>query len=52
MKRKDLKNLRVTISHHELNLRWDHDDDLSDHESSKAAEAEMVTAQKLMTLHQ
>ena len=44
MRRKDLKSLRVAISHHELNLGWDDDEDLSDHESSEAAEAEMATA--------
>ena len=48
---KDIKNLRLAISHHEFNLRWGqpediatHDDDLSDHGPSEAAEAEMATA--------
>ena len=44
MRCKDLENLKVTISHHELDLGWGHDDDLSDHESSEAAKAEMATA--------
>ena len=48
---KDLKNLRVAISHHEANLGRGqpgdiatHDDDSSDHGAREAAEAEMATA--------
>ena len=48
---KDLENLRLTIFHHEFNLRWGqpgdiatHDDDLSDHGPGEAVEAEMATA--------
>ena len=48
---KDLKSLRVAISHHESNLGQDQpgdiapgDDDLSDHGAGEAAEAEMATA--------
>ena len=44
LRQKDIENLRVAISHHEFNLGWGHDDDLSDHESGGAAEAEMATA--------
>ena len=44
MRHKDFENLRVAISHHELNLRWGHDDDLSDNEFGEAAKAEMATA--------
>ena len=50
-RQKDLENLRVTISHHEANLRQGqpgdiatHDDDSSDHGAGEAAEAEMATA--------
>ena len=48
---RDIKNLRVAISHHESNLGWGqpediatHDDDSSDHGAAEAAEAEMATA--------
>ena len=48
---KDIKNLRVAISHHESNLRWGqpgdiatNDDDSSDHGAGEAAEAEMAIA--------
>ena len=48
---KDIKNLRVAISHHESNLRWGqpgdiatNDDDSSDHGAGEAAKAEMAIA--------
>ena len=47
---KDIKNLRVAISHHQSNLRrgqpedLDDDDDSSDHGAREAAEAEMAIA--------
>ena len=44
MKRKDVESLRVTISHHESLLGGNPDDDVSDQESGKAAEAEMAPA--------
>ena len=51
MRWKDLESLRVAISHHESNLRWDqpgdittNDDDSSDHGAREAAEAEMAIA--------
>ena len=51
LRRKDIENLRVAISHHETNLRWGqpgdiatHDDDSSDHGAGEAAKAEMATA--------
>ena len=49
MRQKDIKNLRVAISHHESNLGWGqpgdiatHDDDSSDHGAGETAEAEMA----------
>ena len=51
MRQKDIKNLRVAISHYESNLQWGqpediatNDDDLSDHGAREAAEAEMAIA--------
>ena len=51
LRRKDIKNLRVAISHHQSNLRQGqpediatHDDDSSDHGAREAAEAEMAIA--------
>ena len=51
MRQKDIKNLRVAISHHESNLGWGqpediatNDDDSSDHGAGEAAEAEMAIA--------
>ena len=51
MRRKDIKSLRVAISHHKSNLRWGqpgdiatNDDDSSDHGAGEAAEAEMAIA--------
>ena len=51
MRRKDLKNLRVAISHHESSLRRGQledittgDDDLSDHGAGDVAKAEMAIA--------
>ena len=51
LRQKDLKSLRVAISHHKSNLRQDQlediapsDDSLSDHGAGEAAEAEMATA--------
>ena len=51
LRRKDIENLKVAISHHQSNLGWDqpgdiatHDDDLSDHGAREAAEAEMAIA--------
>ena len=54
LRRKDIENLRVAISHHESNLRWGQledianhdDDDSSDHGAGEAAKAEMATAPK------
>ena len=50
MRQKDLKSLRVAISHHESNLGWGQlgdiptrDDNSSDHGAGDAAEAEMAT---------
>ena len=50
MRWKDLKSLRVAISHYESNLRWGqpgdittNDDDSSDHGAGEAAKAEMAT---------
>ena len=42
VKRKDVKSLRVTISHHESLLGRDQDDDVSDHEFGEPAETEMA----------
>ena len=53
LRRKDIENLKVAISHHQSNLgfRWGqpgdtatHDDDSSDHEAGEAAESEMAIA--------
>ena len=51
LRRKDIENLKVAISHHQPNLRQGqpgdivtHDDDLSDHGTREAAEAEMAIA--------
>ena len=51
LRRKDIENLRVAISHHKSNLRWGqpediatHDDDSSDHGAGEAAKAEMAIA--------
>ena len=46
LRRKDLKSLRATISHHESNLGQgqSEDDDLSDHGAREAAKAEMAIA--------
>ena len=51
LRRKNMENLRVAISHHQSNLGWGqpgdiatHDDDSSDHGTREAAEAEMATA--------
>ena len=51
LKRKDIENLKVAISHHQSNLgrgqpgdMATHDDDLSDHGAGEAAESEMATA--------
>ena len=51
LKRKDIENLKVAISHHQSNLgrgqpgdMATHDDDLSDHGAREAAESEMATA--------
>ena len=51
LRRKDIENLKVAISHHQSNLRQSqtgdtttHDDDLSDHGAGKAAESEMAIA--------
>ena len=51
MRWKDLKSLRVAISHHESSLGWGQledittgDDDSSDHGTGDAAEAEMAIA--------
>ena len=51
MRQKDLKSLRVAISHHESSLKWGQledittgDDDLSDHGAGDVAKAEMAIA--------
>ena len=51
LRRKDIENLKVAISHHQSNLGWGqpgdiatHDDDSSDHGAREAAEAEMAIA--------
>ena len=51
LRQKDLKSLRVAISHHESNLGWGqpgdittNDDNSSDHGAGEAAEAEMAIA--------
>ena len=51
LRRKDIENLKVAISHHQSKLGWGqpgdtgaHIDDLSDHEAGEAAESEMIIA--------
>ena len=51
LRRKDIENLKVAISHHQSNLEWGqpgdtgtHDDDSSDHGAREAAESEMAIA--------
>ena len=51
LRRKDIKSLRVAISHHQSNLGWGEsgdaapdDNDSSDHGAGKAAESEMAIA--------
>ena len=51
LRRKDIENLKVAISHHQSNLGWGqpgdtatHDDDSSDHGAREAAESEMAIA--------
>ena len=51
LRRKDIENLKVAISHHQSNLGWGqpgdmgtHDDDLSDHGAGEAAKSEMAIA--------
>ena len=51
LRRKDIENLKVTISHHQSNLGWGqsgdtatHDDDSSDHGAREAAESKMAIA--------
>ena len=51
LRRKDIENLKVAISHHQANLGWDqsgdtapHDDDSSDHGAGEGAESEMAIA--------
>ena len=51
LRRKDIENLKVAISHHQSNLKRGqpgdiatHDDDSSDHGAREAAEAEMAIA--------
>ena len=48
LRRKDLENLRVAISHHEANLGWGQPGDIAthddDHGAGEAAKAEMATA--------
>ena len=59
LRRKDIENLKVAISHHQSNLGWGqsgdmatHDDESSDHGAGKAAESEMAIAHETMTLLQ
>ena len=51
LRRKDIKSLKVAISHHQSNLGWGesgdvapNDEDLSDHGAGEAAESEMAIA--------
>ena len=51
LRRKDIENLKVAISHHQSNLGWGqpedtatHDDDSSDHGAGDAVESEMAIA--------
>ena len=53
LRRKDIENLKVAISHHQSNLGWGqsgdmapHDDDSSDHGAGEAMESEMAIAQE------
>ena len=53
LRRKDIENLKVAISHHQSNLGWGqsgdtatHDDDSSDHGAGEAMESEMAVAQE------
>ena len=53
LRRKDIENLKVAISHHQSNLGWGqpgdtgtHDDDSSDHGAGEATESEMAIAQE------
>ena len=53
LRRKDIENLKVAISHHQSNLGWDqsgdmatHDDDSSDHGAGEAVESDMAIAQE------
>ena len=53
LRRKDIENLKVAISHHQSNLGWGqqgdlatHDDDSSDHGAGEAVESEMAIAQE------
>ena len=53
LRRKDIENLKVAISHHQSNLGWGqsgdtatHDDDSSDHGAGEAVESEMDIAQE------
>ena len=53
LRRKDIENLKVAISHHQSNLGQGqsgdtatHDDDLSDHGAGEAMESEMAIAQQ------
>ena len=53
LRRKDIENLKVAISHHQANLGWcqsgdtaTHDDDSSDHGAGEAMESEMAIAQE------
>ena len=53
LRRKDIENLKVAISHHQANLGRDqsgdmapHDDDSSDHGAGEATESEMAIAPK------
>ena len=53
LRRKDIENLKVAISHHQSNLGWGQsgdtatqDDDSSDHGAGEATESEMAIAQE------
>ena len=53
LRRKDIENLKVAVSHHQSNLGWGqsgdtttHDDDSSDHGAGEAVESEMAIAQE------
>ena len=54
LRRKDIKNLKVAISHHQSNLGWGESgdaapdyDDLSDHGAGEAAESKMAIAPEI-----